>query len=84
MVPPSASYSFTVRLQIATRPGMLGHVASAIGDAGGDIGAVDLVETARERTERDITVKAPDNNVLCFPGFHRACATPARGRSTTR
>src|SRR6185436_2420464 len=45
----------------ANRPGMLGRVASAIGDAGGDIGAVDLVETTRERTERDITVKARDS-----------------------
>src|SRR6185295_15384315 len=61
VVSPSASYSFIVRLQIANRPGMLGRVASAIGDAGGDIGAVDLVETTRERTERDITVKARDS-----------------------
>ena len=61
MIAPSASYSFTVRLQIASRPGMLGRVASAIGDAGGDIGAVDLVETTRERTERDITIKARDS-----------------------
>src|SRR4029434_6750650 len=61
VVSPSASYSFTVRLQIANRPGMLGRVASAIGDSGGDIGAVDLVETTRERTERDITVKARDS-----------------------
>ena len=43
-VAPSASYSLTVRLEITNRPGMLGRVASAIGDAGGDIGAVDLVE----------------------------------------
>src|SRR5437588_11806765 len=60
-VSPSASYSLTVRLSITNRPGMLGRVASAIGDAGGDIGAVDLVETTRERTERDITVKARDS-----------------------
>src|SRR5881394_854551 len=58
---PSASYSFTVRLQIENRPGMLGRVASAIGEAGGDIGAVDLVETTREITERDITVKCRDS-----------------------
>src|SRR5437762_30944 len=58
---PSASYSFTVRLQIENRPGMLGRVASVIGEAGGDIGAVDLVETTRERTERDITVKCRDS-----------------------
>src|SRR5207247_1022421 len=61
MKTPSASYGFTIRLQIAHRPGMLGRVASAIGEAGGDIGAVDLVETTRERTLRDITVKARDS-----------------------
>ncbi len=61
MITPSASYSVTIRLQIRNRPGMLGRVASAIGGAGGDIGAVDLVETTRERTERDITVKARDS-----------------------
>src|SRR5829696_8675979 len=58
---PSASYSLTVRLQITNRPGMLGRVASAIGDAGGDIGAVDLVESVRDRIVRDITVKARDS-----------------------
>ncbi|HEV8614708.1 MAG TPA: malic enzyme-like NAD(P)-binding protein [Methylomirabilota bacterium] len=60
-VAPSASYSLTVRLQIANRPGMLGRVALAIGDAGGDIGAVDLVESGRERVQRDITIKARDS-----------------------
>jgi malate dehydrogenase (oxaloacetate-decarboxylating) len=58
---PSASYSLTVRLQITNRPGMLGRVASTIGEAGGDIGAVDLVESGRERILRDITVKARDS-----------------------
>jgi malate dehydrogenase (oxaloacetate-decarboxylating) len=58
---PSASYSLTVRLQITNRPGMLGRVASAIGDAGGDIGAVDLVEPGRDRIIRDLTVKARDS-----------------------
>ncbi|HEV8141337.1 MAG TPA: malic enzyme-like NAD(P)-binding protein [Methylomirabilota bacterium] len=55
---PSASYSLTVRLQIANKPGMLGRVASAIGEADGDIGAVDLVESGRDRVLRDLTVKA--------------------------
>src|SRR5438876_157357 len=36
---PSASYSVTVRLEIENKPGMLGKVTSAIGKAGGDIGA---------------------------------------------
>ena len=58
---PSASYSLTIRLQIQNKPGMLGRVASAIGEAGGDIGAVDLVESGRERNLRDLTVKARDS-----------------------
>ena len=58
---PSASYSLTIRLQITNRPGMLGRVASAIGDAGGDIGAIDIVESGRDRVVRDLTVKARDD-----------------------
>ena len=60
-VTPSASYAVTVRLSIANRPGMLGKVASVIGRAGGDIGAVDLVETSRDRVLRDITINARDD-----------------------
>ena len=60
-VAPSASYSLTVRLEIKNRPGMLGRVASAIGQAGGDIGAVDLVQTGRDRVIRDITINARDD-----------------------
>ncbi|HEY7650020.1 MAG TPA: ACT domain-containing protein, partial [Methylomirabilota bacterium] len=61
-VAPSASYSITVRLAIRNRPGMLGRVASVIGEAGGDIGAVDLVESGRERVIRDMTIKARDSH----------------------
>jgi malate dehydrogenase (oxaloacetate-decarboxylating) len=60
-VTPSASYSVTVRLSISNRPGMLGRVAMAIGDAGGDIGAVDLVESTRDRIVRDITISSRDS-----------------------
>src|SRR5919109_744556 len=61
VVAPSASYSLTVRVAIQNRPGMLGKVASAIGDAGGDIGAVDLVESQRKHIIRDITINARDS-----------------------
>ncbi len=37
-IAPSASYRFTVRLQITNHPGMLGRVAMAIGQAGGTSG----------------------------------------------
>jgi malate dehydrogenase (oxaloacetate-decarboxylating) len=60
-ITPSASYSFTVRLEIRDKPGMLGRVASVIGKAGGDIGAVDLVEVTGERVLRDMTIKARDS-----------------------
>ena len=57
-VTPSAQYSVTIRVEIAHRPGMLGRVAGAIGDAGGVIGAVDLVSVDGHVVVRDITVDA--------------------------
>jgi malate dehydrogenase (oxaloacetate-decarboxylating) len=54
---PSAQYSLTLRVEIEHRPGMLGKVASAIGAAGGTIGAVDLVQVEGPFTIRDITVE---------------------------
>lgn len=57
---PSASYSITVRMDIANRPGMLGKVATAIGEEGGDIGAVDIVEVAEHHITRDITINCRD------------------------
>src|SRR6266705_255238 len=60
MQSPSASYSLTVRLEITNRPGMLGRVTSAIGKAGGDIGAIDLVQVGKSTITRDLTFKARD------------------------
>ncbi len=57
---PSAQYSLTLRVEIDHLPGMLGKVASAIGDAGGTIGAVDLVSVDSGHTIRDITVDTGD------------------------
>src|SRR5207302_968820 len=59
---PSAQYSVTLRVEIEHRPGMLGKVASAIGDAGGTIGAVDLVQVEGRYTIRDITVETSDSS----------------------
>jgi malate dehydrogenase (oxaloacetate-decarboxylating) len=59
-ITPSAQYSLTIRIEIAHRPGMLGQVASAIGKAGGVIGAVDLIEVSEDKLLRDITVDAAD------------------------
>jgi malate dehydrogenase (oxaloacetate-decarboxylating) len=57
---PSAQYSLTLRIEIDHLPGMLGKVASAIGEAGGTIGAVDLVHVEGAHTVRDITVETGD------------------------
>jgi malate dehydrogenase (oxaloacetate-decarboxylating) len=57
---PSAQYSLTLRVEIDHLPGMLGKVASAIGEAGGTIGAVDLVQVEGPHTIRDITVETAD------------------------
>ena len=59
-ITPSASYSLTVRAAIKNRPGMLGMVTSAIGEAGGDIRAVDLVELVKDVIVRDLTINARD------------------------
>ena len=48
---PSAQYSLTLRVEIDHLPGMLGKVASAIGEAGGTIGAVDLVQVEGAHTD---------------------------------
>jgi malate dehydrogenase (oxaloacetate-decarboxylating) len=59
---PSAQYSLTLRVEIDHIPGMLGKVASAIGEAGGTIGAVDLVGVEGNHTVRDITVETGDSS----------------------
>lgn len=57
---PSVSYSFTMRLRIKNRPGMLAKVLTAIAAQKGDPGAVDVVEASPAFKERDLTVNARD------------------------
>jgi malate dehydrogenase (oxaloacetate-decarboxylating) len=57
---PSPSYSIIIRLEIVSKPGMLGKVTSMIGRAGGDIGAVDIVGFKKNMTIRDIIVSVAD------------------------
>ena len=73
-MPPttSAQFSLTLRVRIDDRPGMLGRVASAIGDAGGTIGDIELVETTRDHTLRDLTVDAGGKINADHLG-HRGC-----------
>ncbi len=55
---PSASYSLTLRLKLSSRAGTLGQLATAIGRAGGDIGAIDIVTVSNHYIIRDVTVNA--------------------------
>ncbi len=57
---PSASYSLIVRLEIDNKPGMLGKITSAIGKAGGDIGAIDVASVGAKTITRDLSFKARD------------------------
>src|SRR5688500_11535375 len=57
---PSASFSVILRLKLENQPGMLGEVTSAIGRAGGQIGAIDIVEGTGDWFVRDIAVDARD------------------------
>jgi malate dehydrogenase (oxaloacetate-decarboxylating) len=57
---PSAGYALTLRVNLRNVPGTLGRLTTAIGEAGGDIGAVDLVEHRGGLVVRDIAVKARD------------------------
>src|SRR4029079_9404821 len=62
MATPSASYSLTIRVVVPSAPGSFARVAAAIGEAGGDLGAIDLVRAGREGTVRDVTVNASDSD----------------------
>ncbi len=56
----SPGYTITVRLRYADIPGSLGRITSAIGQASGQIGAVDVVDTREDSITRDITIGAND------------------------
>src|SRR3954454_2919561 len=55
---PSASNSLTLRVRLASRTGTLGELTTAIGRAGGDIGAIDIVTVGPDSVIRDISVNA--------------------------
>src|SRR3954454_13187898 len=57
MPPVSAQYSIILRVEIDHRPGMLGRVATAIGEDGGSIGAGGLIGIEHGHKLRDITIE---------------------------
>jgi malate dehydrogenase (oxaloacetate-decarboxylating) len=56
----SASFSATLRVRLANRPGSFAALAEAIAQAGGLLGAIDLVRIGRDHKVRDVTVLAGD------------------------
>src|SRR5918992_379268 len=54
MASPSAQFSLTLRIEFDRRPGMLGAVASAIGDAGGSIGDIEMLELGDMKAVREM------------------------------
>jgi malate dehydrogenase (oxaloacetate-decarboxylating) len=54
----SASYSATLRVLLPDAPGSFARVAQAIGDAGGLLGAIELVRIEQHEKVRDVTVQA--------------------------
>jgi malate dehydrogenase (oxaloacetate-decarboxylating) len=58
---PSASYSLTLRVKLSSRAGSLGELTLAIGRAGGDIGAIDIVTVGNNYIIRDLTVASANS-----------------------
>ena len=56
----SASFSATLRVHLDNRPGSFARLAETIGDAGGLLGAIDLVRVEKGMKVRDVTVLAAD------------------------
>jgi len=54
--PPATQYSIHLRVSLSNVPGVLGSLATAIGEAGGNIFAVDSFVAKGAQVERDIVV----------------------------
>jgi len=63
-VHPSASFSATIRVRLEDHPGTFAKLATAIGDAGGSLGAIDVVRVEQGQKIRDVTVMAEDDQHL--------------------
>ena len=57
---PSASFSATMRVCLENQPGVFAALAEAIGEAGGLLGAIDLVRVGENHKVRDVTFLAAD------------------------
>src|SRR5580765_8438700 len=55
---PSASFSAIIRVRLDNHPGAFARLAATIGEAGGLLGAIDLVRVEGDTKLRDVTVLA--------------------------
>jgi malate dehydrogenase (oxaloacetate-decarboxylating) len=60
----SPSFSATLRVHLADSPGSFARLAQAIGEAGGLLGAIDIVRVEPGVKVRDVTVEATDTDHL--------------------
>jgi malate dehydrogenase (oxaloacetate-decarboxylating) len=58
----SASFSVILRLRLQDRPGAFAEVATAIGNAGANLGSIDMVRVEAGHTIRDVTILAADQD----------------------
>ena len=58
MAATNAAYSVRIRVEVENQPGSLGRLATAIGSAGGNITALDIVEASGARIIQDVSVDA--------------------------
>lgn len=55
---PNPSYSLTIRVQLPHRAGMLASVLTALAEAGGTLGQINLIQQTRKSIIRDVIVNA--------------------------
>jgi len=63
MANPAIGFTLIMRVEMPNTPGAFGVLASAIGDAGGIVGAVDMRAVAKGHAVRDVTVTVPNESV---------------------
>ncbi|PZD95507.1 NAD-dependent malic enzyme [Paenibacillus sambharensis] len=70
MAQPLDGKTIILRIELDTQQAAFGQAAGAIEQAGGDLVAIDVIETGRDRTVRDLTVKV--NDTAAVPAIKEA------------
>ena len=82
MVTPLAAFSLRLRARIPNHPGVLGHLATAIGAEGGSLVGIDIVETDGATLTRDVVVFCgSEGHAAAVEAAARAVEAGAAGRA---